>query len=88
MISNKKVNTDSLDLLDVFSCFHFHCIWLYCFKEANTKSSKFSCFNLHLVSFLSQVVMFYGLGTKSLDYSCSPLRLYVVSLLLIIQGIV
>ena len=63
---------------------HFHVL----FQGNQYKEQQVLSFSLHIVSFLNQVVMFYGLGTKSLDYSCSPLRLYVVSLLLMIQGIV
>ena len=84
--SSKKVNIDSSDLLG-YIMFFISCIWLYNFKEiikraADDWVSVESC--LH-----SQwVVMFYDLWTKSLGHSCSPLRLYAVSLLLIIQGIV
>ena len=63
---------------------HFYVL----FQGNQYKEQQVFIFSLHLVSFLNQAVMFYGLETKSLDYSCSPLRLYVVSLLLMIQGIV
>lgn len=60
MNSNRKVKSDSSELLSISMCL-FSCICLYNFKEINTKNSKGFSFSFNLVSSLSESVMFYDL---------------------------
>ena len=64
MYSNRKVNIDSSDLLGCFML-SFSCIWLYCFKEANTKNSKLLSFILNLVSFISEFQCFMAFEQRA-----------------------